>query len=74
MSLHWSSSSSSGHTLSGKRTASSTCWRKTSSTRKSTPKTKETGVCRGARTLGTGSNEKGEERRATERMVWCVVS
>lgn len=58
MSLHWSSSSSSGHTLSEKRTASSTCWRKTSSMRKSTPKTKETGVCRGERTLGTGSDEK----------------
>lgn len=45
MSLHWSSSSSSGHMLSEKRTGSSTCWRKTSSMRKSTPKTKETHVC-----------------------------
>lgn len=46
MSLHWSSSSSSGHTLLEKRTGSSTCWRKTSSMRKSTPKTKETWLCR----------------------------
>lgn len=45
-SLHWSSSSSSGHMLSEKRTGSSTCWRKISSTRRSTPKTKGTCVCR----------------------------
>lgn len=41
MSLHWSSSSSSEHTPSERRTGSCTCWRKTSSTRRSTPKTSE---------------------------------
>lgn len=41
MSLRWSSSSSSGRTPSERRTGSCTCWRKTSSTRRSTPKTRE---------------------------------
>lgn len=41
MSLHWSSSSLSGHMQSEKRMGSSTCWHKTSSMRKSTPKTKK---------------------------------
>lgn len=41
MSLHWSSSSLSGRTLSEKRTESCICWHKTSSTRKSTQKTEE---------------------------------
>lgn len=43
-SLHWSNSSSSGHMLSEKRMGNSTCWHKTSSMRKSTPKIKETHV------------------------------
>ena len=51
MSLHWSSSSLSGHMLSEKRTGNSTCWHKTSSMRKSTPKTKR-------HTSNRGSKEK----------------
>lgn len=49
MSLHWSSSSLSGHMLSEKRMENSTCWLKTSSMRKSTPKTEDSHVNRGAR-------------------------
>lgn len=41
MNLPWSSSSSSGRMLSGKRTGNSTCWPKISSMKKSTPKTRE---------------------------------
>lgn len=75
MSLHWSSSSSSGHMLLEKRMGSSTCWRRTSSMRKSTPKTKEAcliRVCRSysAKRLRWKRWGRTTGDRAAENVMW----
>lgn len=77
MSLLWSSSSLSGHMLSEKRTGNSTCWHKTSSMRKSTPKTEETHVHRRRHRLRCAVWDEKQKEGETKRLpvtVWLVCT